>query len=208
MYKRQLYAQALTGLVQEQPANMAPTPLVGATLRWEQSNRGTVTDGEGRFSLEKKPHDHMLIVSFVGFKTDTLHVYDLDPLTITLLPEGQLQQVTITGASTALDKLNPIQTEIITARALVKAACCNLSESFETNASVSVSLADAVTGARQLQMLGLTGQYVQMNTENIPSIRGLNTTFGLNFTPGPWVTSIDVSKGVGCLLYTSPSPRD
>lgn len=193
-------AQTLTGLVQEQPANAAATPLTGATLRWQQSNRGTVTDTQGRFVLEKKEHDHMLIVSFVGFKTDTFHVASLNPLTITLRPEGQLQQVTITGASTALDKLNPIQTEIITSRALMKAACCNLSETFETNASVSVSLSDAVTGAKQLQMLGLTGQYVQMNTENIPTIRGLNTTFGLNFTPGPWVTSIDVSKGVGSVI--------
>ncbi|WP_233207777.1 TonB-dependent siderophore receptor [Siphonobacter sp. BAB-5405] len=83
---------------------------------------------------------------------------------------------------------------------MAKAACCNLSESFETNASVSVNYGDAVTGAKQIQLLGLAGNYVQINTENIPNIRGLNTTFGLNYTPGTWISSIDVSKGVGSVV--------
>jgi hypothetical protein len=83
---------------------------------------------------------------------------------------------------------------------LAKAACCNLSESFETNASVSVSYADAVTGAKQIQLLGLAGTYVQTNVENIPSIRGLATTFGLNYIPGTWIQSIDIGKGAGSVV--------
>jgi outer membrane receptor for ferrienterochelin and colicins len=75
-----------------------------------------------------------------------------------------------------------------------------LSESFETNASVSVSLGDAVTGAKQLSFLGLSGKYVQTTFEGIPSIRGLETTFGLNYVPGTWIQAIDISKGVGSVL--------
>jgi outer membrane receptor for ferrienterochelin and colicin len=85
--------------------------------------------------------------------------------------------------------------EVMTIKTLGKAACCNLSESFETNASVSVSYADAVTGSKQIQLLGLAGNYVQTNVENIPSIRGLKSTFGLNYLPGTWIKSIDLAKG-------------
>ena len=88
-----------------------------------------------------------------------------------------------------------LATEIMTIKTLGKAACCNLSESFETNASVSVSYADAVTGSKQIQMLGLAGTYVQTNVENVPSIRGLKSTYGLNYLPGTWIKSIDLAKG-------------
>ena len=88
-----------------------------------------------------------------------------------------------------------LATEVMTIKTLGKAACCNLSESFETNASVSVSYADAVTGSKQIQLLGLAGNYVQTNVENIPSIRGLKSTFGLNYLPGTWIKSIDLAKG-------------
>ncbi|MEY2637471.1 MAG: hypothetical protein RLZZ197_1950 [Bacteroidota bacterium] len=88
-----------------------------------------------------------------------------------------------------------LATEVMTIKTLGKAACCNLSESFETNASVSVSYADAVTGSKQIQLLGLAGTYVQTNVENVPSIRGLKSTYGLNYLPGTWIKSIDLAKG-------------
>ena len=93
-----------------------------------------------------------------------------------------------------------LATEVMTIKTLGKAACCNLSESFETNASVSVNYADAVTGSKQIQMLGLAGTYVQTNVENVPSIRGLKTTYGLNYLPGTWIKSIDLAKGTSSVV--------
>ena len=196
-----LFAQTTTGTVIEKKTNGQTEALVGATLRWKNANDGTATNAEGQFTLAKKPENHELIVSMLGYRSDTLMVHSDAPIAIYLEPEGtDLQEVEVRGGATVIDRLNPIQTEIITAKALAKAACCNLSESFETNASISVSYADAVTGAKQIQLLGLSGNYVQTNTENIPSIRGLNTVFGLNFTPGTWVQSIDVGKGAGSVV--------
>jgi outer membrane receptor protein involved in Fe transport len=83
----------------------------------------------------------------------------------------------------------------ITGAELRKAACCNLSESFETNASVDVNYTDAATGAKQIQLLGLAGNYTQILAENIPTMYGLATAYGLNYIPGPWMESIQVSKG-------------
>lgn len=192
-------AQTLKGVVLDKANNQA---LIGAGLKWQnaQSN-GTSTDENGNFSLTKHPENHQLIVSYIGYRTDTLMVHSLGPINIYLIAEGEtLNEVTVRSQSTVIDKLSPIHTEIITSKSLAKAACCNLSESFETNASVSVNYTDAVTGAKQIQMLGLAGTYIQMNTENIPSLRGLASTFGLNYIPGSWVQSIDVGKGTGSVV--------
>ena len=88
-----------------------------------------------------------------------------------------------------------LQTQKITAAELSRAACCNLSESFETNPSVDVAYSDAVTGAKQIRLLGLAGSYVQLLTENFPNLRGLSAPYGLDYVPGPWMESIQVSKG-------------
>ena len=180
-------------------------PLIGATVLWAGTSIGTVTDSAGRFQLATQAASNRLVISYVGYQSDTLVVTDpAAEAAVTLRadsPGGRtLQEVTVSGSPGKIDRLNPIQTELITQRTLAKAACCNLSESFETNASVSVSYADAVTGARQIQFLGLGGQYVQTNVENIPTVRGLATTFGFNYTPGTWITSIDVGKGAGSVV--------
>jgi len=88
---------------------------------------------------------------------------------------------------------------VMNEKELCKAACCNLSESFETNASVDAAYADAITGTRQIRMLGLEGKYTQMLFDNIPSVRGLSSTYGLTYVPGPWVKNIYITKGVGSI---------
>lgn len=85
--------------------------------------------------------------------------------------------------------------DIISSAELTRAACCNLGESFVTNPSVDVSYSDAATGAKQIKLLGLSGTYVQMMTENIPNYRGAAAPYGLGYVPGPWMQSIQVSKG-------------
>ncbi|GAB4013540.1 TonB-dependent receptor [Spirosoma migulaei] len=191
---------AIRGSVSEL-VNGKQIPLVGATVQWVNTSVGTITDAEGHFQLSLQPAYTRLIVSYVGYQTDTLTVTNpTGAVTVTLRSTRTLQEVTVSGAPGQLDRINPIQTEFINQRTLAKAACCNLSESFETNASVSVSYSDAVTGSKQIQFLGLGGQYVQTNVENIPTVRGLATTFGLNYIPGTWITSIDVGKGAGSVV--------
>ena len=114
----------------------------------------------------------------------------------------ELSEVTITQRSPAVIKprFATLQTERITIEELSKAACCNLSESFETNPSVDVVFSDAATGAKQIRLLGLPGTYVQMLTENIPNLRGISSAYGLGFIPGPWMEGIQVSKGTGSVV--------
>ncbi len=103
-------------------------------------------------------------------------------------------------ASTKVGLLDPMQSYKIGERELLKAACCNLSESFETTPSVDASFTDAVTGYKQIQMLGLAGPYTLITRENIPDARGLAAVTGLSFTPGTWIEGMQLSKGTGSVV--------
>ncbi|WP_439581104.1 TonB-dependent receptor [Dyadobacter bucti] len=194
-------AQRITGTVNEQLADSKTLrPITGANVYWSGTSQAVSTDTAGKFSIPRITQSNLLVISFVGFRNDTVRIGAESELQVVLQNDQTLNEVTVRGNATTIDRLSPHQTEIITTRALAKAACCNLSESFETNASVSVSYSDAVTGAKQIQMLGLNGTYIQTNIENIPSIRGLASTFGLNFVPGTWIQSIDIGKGAGSVV--------
>lgn len=175
-------------------------PLVGATVRIDGTTIGAITDTEGRFELKNLPAKADLVISFVGYKTMVVPLTGTE-MAITLEEDTEsLQEITVTGRSSSIDELKPILNELITEKELLKAACCNLSESFETNASVDVSMTDAVSGAKMIRMLGLDGRYVLISREGIPHIRGLNSRYGLGYVPGTWIQSIDVGKGAGSVI--------
>lgn len=112
------------------------------------------------------------------------------------LKTQQIKEVTVTAHQAGRVKTSGIgNMELISSKELLRAACCNLGESFTTNPSVDVNYADATTGAQQIKLLGLSGTYVQMLTENIPNYRGVAAPYALGYIPGPWMQSIQVSKG-------------
>ena len=177
-------------------------PLVGANVYWAGTSVGVATDIDGRFKLEPVESTNLLVTSFMGFHNDTTEVTAHNELIIVLVSDLLLEEVEIVERKMAVlrSRLTPLATETLTGEALCMAACCNLSESFETSASVDVAYADAATGAKQIRLLGLSGTYVQMLTENTPNIRGLAQSFGMEYIPGPWMEAIQVSKGTSSVL--------
>jgi outer membrane receptor for ferrienterochelin and colicin len=203
-YALALNAQSLEGYVYEINNENQKVPLVGTNVYWEGTQIGASTDEDGFFLLEKIEQDNSnLIVSYIGYKPDTIAVpQDQDSIEIVLSVNRELQEVVVTGTSLSkfIDDLDPKQTEVITSKELLKAACCNLAESFTTNASVDVQFQDAVTGAKQIQLLGLAGTYTQILFENIPTLNGIANSFGLSYVPGPWMTAISISKGAASVV--------
>ena len=177
-------------------------PLVGANVYWAGTTIGVATDLDGQFKLEPIKETNRLVTSFMGFHNDTTEVVRHAELTIVLVSDLELEEVNIVERKMAVlrSRVSALQTETITGEALCMAACCNLSESFETSASVDVAYSDAATGAKQIRLLGLSGTYVQMLTENTPNIRGLAQAFGMEYIPGPWMEAIQVSKGTSSVL--------
>jgi outer membrane receptor for ferrienterochelin and colicin len=194
-------SQVLEGVVYGNDENQKQ-PLPGVNIYWQGTNTGVASDNNGTFKIRKGNENHILVISFVGYETKELHVHDLEPLEIVLEPNLELGEVKVVhkNRGTYLSAIDPIQTERINGAELHKAACCNLAESFETNPSVDVSYSDAVTGAKQIRLLGLEGTYSLLQIENMPNLRGLATNFGLTYVPGPWMESIQVSKGAASVL--------
>lgn len=187
------------GVVLETGAQGIFKPLPGASVVWYGSNSGTTTDHSGVFAIRQQAGSNRLVISYTGYSSDTMLVKDMDELKIILATDKKLGEVVVSTRlrSTYLSTLNPIRTQVMTEKELFKAACCNLSESFETNPSVDVSYNDAVTGSKQIQLLGLSGNYTQLTVENLPGPRGIATPLGLNSIAGPWVESIQLTKGIG-----------
>ncbi len=176
-------------------------PLRGASIMWSGKKVATVTDIHGVFSIPFSQPGKM-IVSYTGYRPDTIDVKQISDVQIILANNGMLNEVKVSVRSKSmyLSTVNAFRVSTITSKELLKAACCNLSESFETNPSVDVSYNDAVTGSKQIQLLGLSGIYTQLTVENLPGPRGLATALGLNSIAGPWVESIQLSKGTGSVV--------
>ena len=199
-------AQTICGRVMEVTGD-GDAPLVGANVYWLGTTKGAVTDANGEFKIRWNEVGR-LVASFIGYQADTLDVGEEETFVqFTLVSGEQLAEVSVAGRkqSTVMSTQDAVIEQLITGMELTRAACCNLGESFETNASVDVSYADAVTGARQIQLLGLTGKYVQMLTENIPNFKGLASLYGLSYIPGPWMSAISVSKGTSSVIIGSES---
>lgn len=179
-------------------------PIPGANVYWEGTSQGTATDENGRFTLEKPAGATTLVAQAIGYTTVKKSVIARKgTINFTLQAEAsQLNEVAVSGQAkaTSVDLKSPGLTYNLDEKELRKAACCNLSESFETNASVDVSFTDAVTGTRQIEMLGLAGKYVLLQRENVPYARGLNANTGLQFIPGPFVESLQLTKGLASVV--------
>lgn len=187
----------IKGVVLEEDKRGSFKPLAGASVAWLGTGAGAVTDENGVFSIKRA--GERLVISYAGYNPDTISAVPLKELKIMLASAKELKEVKVTASrpSTYVSPFDAFRTAIITQKELFKAACCNLSESFETNPSVDVSYNDAVTGSKQIQLLGLAGIYTQLTVENLPGPRGLATALGLNTIPGTFIESIQLSKGTG-----------
>lgn len=194
-----LFAQEnVSGTITDEKKN----PLPGATIVWNDSTVGTIADDKGHFVLPMNPGSHEIKVSYVGYESVTMMVHEPKEITIQLKPSKALGEVVVQTKRNSLQKsyVKTANVTTMTGKELLKAACCNLSESFETNPSIDVNFSDAISGSKQIKMLGLTSPYILIAEENIPSVRGASQAYGLSFIPGTWVESIQITKGAGSVV--------
>ena len=194
--------ETLTGMIMDKNNSKDNLGVFGANIYWLNTSIGATTNEKGWFTIPYKKSYKKLVVSYVGYKSDTLIITNLEPIHHFITPENELAEVRIKSKKKATQR-SFVQTQnvfTVNSAELLKAACCNLAESFETNPSIDVNFSDALTGTRQIQMLGLKSPYLLITQENIPSIRGAAQVFGLTFTPGTWVESIQITKGAGSVI--------
>ncbi len=187
-------AQNIVGKVVDAEGKALP----GASVYWADTSVGVATDLEGNFSLYRVKDNPNLVASFLGYTNDTIRVDQKAREVKFQLSEGVAVDAVVVdgnlGNYVRQDGL--LKNETISFAGLCKMACCSLAESFENSASVTVGFSDAISGARQIKMLGLAGTYTQILDENRTIMRGISAPYGLSYTPGMWLSSIQVSKGI------------
>jgi outer membrane receptor for ferrienterochelin and colicins len=196
-------SQKLMGVVMEKDSQGKDQPVAGANVYWLGTTKGVSTKENGVFLIDRTPESKKLVISFVGYRSDTIEVADQQTnIKVELKTDHYLQEVVVEGwkPTSNVNLASGINVIEMDEKELFKAACCNLSESFETNPSVDVAFTDAITGTRQIQMLGLSGPNTMISLENMPGVRGLASSQGIQFIPGTWINSIQVTKGVGSVV--------
>lgn len=200
----QSLAQTVSGVVKVQKPNGTMEPMPYASVYWLEKQIVLESDNNGRFSFDREKNPTVsLVATFVGHTQDTLVLGISDNLAELVIKEGaelDAARVITRQQGNYISKIAPVKTEVISAAGLCKMACCNLAESFENSASVTVGYADAITGARQIRLLGLSGIYTQMLDENRPVMRGIASPFGLSYVPGQWLESIQIAKGPSSVI--------
>ncbi len=197
LYTSALFSQtatALTGMVTNDKEEL----LIGASVYWKDTRQGTVTDTSGHFSLPSRTQESTLVISYVGYNPAEIQVLPGENnLWVEVTGVHELQQVVVSGQQfdSHVSTLETRNVEHISRKELGKAPCCNLSESFETNGGVDVNYANALTGVKEIQMLGLRGVYSQFMVENRPDMNGIATPFAFEYIPGTWLEGIQLAKG-------------
>ena len=195
-----LFSQNLSGMVVE-ILDDNEVPIVGANIYLVDGSKGVVSDQNGNFLINDIKDAKEFVVSYVGYLNDTLKTKNKYSKVI-LKPDTSLEAITIKfkEKSSSVSLLSSANVLKISSEELLKAACCNLAESFETTPSIDVNFSDAISGRKQINMLGLASPNILISVENIPSIRGALNAYGLTFIPGTWIESIQVAKGSGSVV--------
>ena len=179
-------------------------PIAGSSIYWQGTQSGTISNDNGEFEIQKIESTNNLVISYIGFKTQIILIEKDKFYNVVLVydDENELDDVTVTKRRNTVQRsyILPQNVVRISEQELLNAACCNLSESFETNPAIDVNHSDAITGTKQINMLGLKSPYILITEENVPMVRGASQTYGLGFTPGPWIESIQVTKGMGSVV--------
>ena len=199
-YSTSFFSQSVAGKVLE-IINDKEVPLVGANVFLLDKSKGDISDLTGDFLIENIGNAKEYVVSYVGYMNDTLKINN-EYSKIILNKNSSLDEINIsfkekTSSVSLLSSTNLLK---ISSEELLKAACCNLAESFETTPSIDVNFSDAISGRKQINMLGLASPNILISIENIPSIRGALNAYGLTFIPGTWIESIQIAKGSGSVV--------
>ncbi len=194
-----IQAQSIKGYVSSTEGEV----LVGANVVWLNTSIGSSTDEFGNFSIPiPKNHPRQLIISYIGYVSDTISVDNPNDLSIKLTAIQSLETVVVTGDQQGIfiSSISPIKTEVITQKELTRSACCDLAGCFNTQASVQPTTTNIITNAKELRILGLSGVYNQVLIDGFPLIQGLSYTYGISSVPGTAIKNIYVAKGANSVL--------
>lgn len=201
LFSGSIFSQSVTGFVFGDDEGKKQ-PLDAAVVKWINTTKGTITDEKGKFELALTGiTDKRLVVSYAGYKTDTIDAADKQSIEVVMIPNMTTSTINVEDdkKSTHFGNYNA-KTEVITSQELVKEACCDLAGCFGRNSSVEVAVTDIITDAKELKILGLEGAYTQLLVDNMPLMSGLNVKYGISSIAGTQIDKITISKGSNSVI--------
>lgn len=166
--------------------------LPGATVQIAGSDRGTVTDLDGRFSISAATGE-VLLVSFVGYVTQEITIQNATELLIGLeLSDDFLQEVVVIGYGVQQKKLSTGSISKVSAKNLEGYKVANLSTALDGQVSgVIVSQSSGQPGAGKNILI----RGISTNGDNTPLfvVDGLTVGSIDNINPND-IESVDVLK--------------
>jgi outer membrane receptor for ferrienterochelin and colicin len=201
LFSGSLFSQNKSGYVYGESEGKKEA-LDAAVVKWINTTKGTITDSTGKFELVTTGiTDKRLVVSYAGYKTDTVEAADNLPVEVILVPNMSTATINVEDSKKSTYFGNyTSKTEVISSQELVKEACCDLAGCFGRNSSVEVAVTDIITDAKELKILGLEGAYTQLLIDNMPLMSGLNTKYGISSIPGTQIDKITISKGSNSVI--------
>ena len=203
LFSKSFSQESLNGKVSFLDNENKLIPIEGVSIYWQESSIGVISDKNGNYTIPFIKSTNLLVFKMLGFKEDMVIIDKVNNYDHILTNESNdLDEVIVSKRKNTIQKSYFKTQNIVNVSSdeLLKAACCNISESFETNPSIDVSYSNAITGVKQVRMLGLESPYLLITEENIPMARGASQVFGLSFIPGTWVESMQITKGMGSVV--------
>ena len=162
-------------------------PVIGATVKEEDTNNGVISDIDGKFSIKVHPGAH-LNVSYVGMLTKTISVTGKSFLNITLTEDnktleevvvvgyGTQKRVNLTGAISTVSSKDLIDRPASTATHMLQGKVPGLNITTSAGnpgngASINIRGTNSINGGSPLVLIdGVEGDLYRVNPADIESI--------------------------------------
>ncbi|MEM6720960.1 MAG: TonB-dependent receptor [Bacteroidota bacterium] len=183
-------------------------PIPFANVYLENTNKGTITNDDGNFSLQVARGNYVVIIQSIGYKTfkKAITVDNKTLIVNTDLEEDLLglDQVVVSATRTALNRREaPVLVTVTNAASLQKVQASTLFEGLNFQPGLRTEVNCQNCGFTQIRINGLDGAYSQILVNSRPVFGSLNGIYGLEQIPTNMIEQIEVTRGGGSAIFGS-----
>ncbi len=184
-------------------------PLFGATVYFEELEKGAVTDFDGIATFTEIPNgEHIIIISFLGFETlkTNILIPNNSDLIFKLESGGNvLDEVVLQSSrSTRTVKKIPTRIEFIGAEELGEKAIMNptnISMVLRESTGIQMQQTSLSSGSTNIRIQGLDGRYTQLLRDGFPLYGGFSSGLSILQIPPLDLQQFEIIKGSSSTLY-------